>query len=139
MLILRQKSRRYFVKLQKLRNHNKTTKKIRLHCIAETSKCCKTSYLIYILHTVFFTIVNVKRKGRAPLKQVPYPKNIHNMSQRQPNPGFRSVQTDEFLIKGLTNFQKFFSIWASKNNQQAWKAKLACALSFDIHNCKKAV
>ena len=39
--------------------------------------------------------------------------------------------------KGLATFQKFFSIWVSMNTQQAWKAKLEGALSFDIHNCKK--
>ena len=64
---------------------------------------------LYIPHC-FFTIMNVKRKGKAHLKQVPYPKNIHNMSQYQPNPGFRSVQTEDFLKKGLTDFQKIFNL-----------------------------
>ena len=61
------------------------------------------------------------------------------MSQGPSNPGFRSVkvQTKDFFQKGLTTFQKFFSIWVPMNIWQAWKAKLEGALSFDIHNCKK--
>ena len=63
------------------------------------------------------------------------------MSQGPSNPGFRSVkvQTKDFFQKGLTIFQNFFSIWVPMNIQQAWNAKLEGALSFDIHNCKKAV
>ena len=45
------------------------------------------------------------------IMKVPYPKNIHNMSQSPPNPGFRSVKA------------------------QNWKAPF----HFDIHNCKKTV
>ena len=43
------------------------------------------------------------------IMKVPYTKNIHNLFQAPPNPGFRSVkvQTETFK-KALTGFQKFF-------------------------------
>ena len=41
---------------------------------------------------------------------VPYPININNMSQGQPNPGFRSVkaQTEDFLKKDSQHFKNSF-------------------------------
>ena len=71
--------------------------------------------------------------------KVPYTKNIHNLFQGLPNPGFRSVkvQTETFLKKGLTGFQKLYSFRVPMNPYQAWKAKLEGALFFGVHNCKK--
>ena len=61
--------------------------------------------------------------------------NIANMSQGPPNPAFRSVR----LEKGLTRFQKFFSIWVPMNPSQDWKAKLESAYSLMVQNCKNTV
>ena len=42
--------------------------------------------------------------------KVPYTKNIHNLFQGQPNPGFRSVkvQTEIFLKKDSWDFKTSF-------------------------------
>ena len=38
-----------------------------------------------------------------------------------------------FFVKGLTRFQKFFSIWVPVNTQQDWRAKLESAYSLMVH------
>ena len=61
--------------------------------------------------------------------KVPFTKNIHNLFQGLPNPGFRSVkvQTETFLIKDSQDFKNsFFRV--PMNPYQAWKAKLESAL-----------
>ena len=62
-----------------------------------------------------------------------FTKNISNMSQGLPNPGFRSVkvQTEHFLKKDSQHFKNYFQLW--------FLAKLKGVLSLDIQNCKKAV
>ena len=44
-----------------------------------------------------------------------------------------------FYQKGLTTFQKFFSIWVSMNTWQDWKAKLESPYSLMVHDCKNTV
>ena len=70
-----------------------------------------------------------------------YCRNIHKMSQGPSNPGFRfvKVQIQEFFLKETHYISKKILIWLPMNTQQAWKAKLEDALSFDIYNCKNAV
>jgi hypothetical protein len=51
------------------------------------------------------------------IMKVPFTKNIHNIFQGLPNPGFRSVkvQTETFFQKGLTGFKKIFLFRVAMN------------------------
>ena len=61
------------------------------------------------------------------IMKVPHTKNIYNLFQGPPNPGFRSVkvQTETFLKKDSRNFKKYFYLgflWIpSKPRKQNWK------------------
>ena len=60
------------------------------------------------------------------------------MFQGPPNPGFRSAKRRKlrFSQKGLTRFQKFFSIWVPVNTLHDWRAKLERAYSLMVYYCK---
>ena len=70
--------------------------------------------------------------------KVPYTKNIYNLFQGPPNPGFRSVkvQTETFLKKDSRDFN-FFFIQGSYKSLASLKAKLEGALFLGIQDCKK--
>ena len=44
-----------------------------------------------------------------------------------------------FSQKGLTKFQKFFSIWVPENTKQDWRVKLESVYSLVVHYCKNTV
>ena len=68
-------------------------------------------------------------------------KNIPNMSQGLPNPGFRSVRVKKlkFSQKRHTRFKKFFSIWVPVNTLQDWRGKLESAFSLMVYYCRNTV
>ena len=63
--------------------------------------------------------------------KLPYTKNIHNLFQGPPNPGFSSVKVQ--TKKGLTGFQKFFLSRVPMN------PSLESKFFLGIQNCKKTV
>jgi hypothetical protein len=58
-------------------------------------------------------------------------KNIHNMSQGQPNPGFMQEKGD-FLKKALARIEELFLFLDCLNPLNAWKGKLEVATFFAI-------
>ena len=61
--------------------------------------------------------------------KVPIRKNIHNMSQGPPNPGFmqEKVQKGDFLKKPSQELKKFWLFQVPMNLSKAWNTKLEVA------------
>ena len=61
-------------------------------------------------------------------------KNIHNVPQGPPNPGFmqEKVQKGDFLKKALTGIEKLFLFYDCMNPSSTWKGKSEAA-SFFCH------
>ena len=65
--------------------------------------------------------------------KMPIRKNIHNMPQGPPNPGFmqEKVQKGDFLKKPSREL-KFFVVLGSYESLKAWNAKLEVASFFAV-------
>ena len=115
---------------------------------------CESPYFTWVpWHTVFLRLwIMYPKKGHLlmllsrlakdffwGIMKVPYTKNIHNLFQGPPNPGFRSVkvQTETFLKKDSQDFKNSFYLgflWIpSKPGKQNWKLPFF----WGVHNCKK--
>ena len=63
---------------------------------------------------------------------MPISKNIYNIPQGPPNPGFmqEKVQKDDFLKKALAGIEELFLFLDRMNPWNAWKGKLEVASFF---------